>query len=109
MTTSLQFNVCHSYATVPVLYIAIFQLSGAPGFEPGQVSFSCNPQLEEDIASVIYTLETYLEKLHSSNQNLTKTTSKLITTDYMMTDEISPTSTQQDSSSCGPGSMHSKE
>ncbi|XP_034184937.1 uncharacterized protein LOC117606515 isoform X1 [Osmia lignaria lignaria] len=35
---------------------------GAPGCEPGMVSFSCDPQLEEELVSVIYSLELLFTK-----------------------------------------------
>ncbi|XP_003491858.1 uncharacterized protein LOC117242481 [Bombus vosnesenskii] len=35
---------------------------GAPGCEPGMVSFSCDPQLEEELVSVIYSLELLFSK-----------------------------------------------
>ncbi|XP_076653456.1 uncharacterized protein LOC143359404 [Halictus rubicundus] len=35
---------------------------GAPGCEPGMVSFSCDPQLEEELVSVIYSLEQLFSK-----------------------------------------------
>nr|CAD7195479.1 unnamed protein product [Timema douglasi] len=38
---------------------------GAPGCEPGTVSFSCDPQLEEEITNIIYTLEVLLKKLRA--------------------------------------------
>lgn len=36
--------------------------TGAPGCEPGMVSFSCDPQLEEELVSVIYSLELLFTK-----------------------------------------------
>ena len=35
---------------------------GAPGCEPGMVSFSCDPQLEEELVSVICSLELLFSK-----------------------------------------------
>ncbi|XP_033327457.2 uncharacterized protein LOC117221011 [Megalopta genalis] len=41
---------------------AVQDTQGAPGCEPGMVSFSCDPQLEEELASVIYSLELLFSK-----------------------------------------------
>ncbi|XP_017787378.1 PREDICTED: uncharacterized protein LOC108570101 [Habropoda laboriosa] len=41
---------------------------GAPGCEPGMVSFSCDPQLEEELVSVIYSLELLFTKNRRSRE-----------------------------------------
>ncbi|CAK9817708.1 hypothetical protein ANTPLA_LOCUS9429 [Anthophora plagiata] len=41
---------------------------GAPGCEPGMVSFSCDPQLEEELVSVIYSLELLFTKNRRSKE-----------------------------------------
>jgi hypothetical protein len=63
-------------------------LAGAAGFELNQISFPSDLQLKDDVAKVLQALQTLLNKLHSSNQILAETTSELITTDYMKSDEV---------------------
>lgn len=44
------------------MYNLFMNSIGAPGCEPGMVSFSCDPQLEEELVSVIYSLELLFTK-----------------------------------------------
>lgn len=52
-----------SPSVVPLTHNYIFiDSTGAPGCEPGMVSFSCDPQLEEELVSVICSLELLFTK-----------------------------------------------
>ncbi|PSN31592.1 hypothetical protein C0J52_22468 [Blattella germanica] len=69
---------------------------GAPGCEPGMVSFSCDPQLEEEIVNVIYTLETLLDKLRTSTDRLKKRPENGIASGYPMAGEVPPITSKQE-------------
>ncbi|XP_046736842.1 uncharacterized protein LOC124405731 [Diprion similis] len=43
---------------------------GAPGCEPGMVSFSCDPQLEEELVNVICSLEMMFAKSRDSTDEM---------------------------------------
>lgn len=44
---------------------------GAPGFEPGLITFSCEPEFEEELSGVIYDLGKLIEKEELKNINRT--------------------------------------
>ncbi|KAJ9581976.1 hypothetical protein L9F63_003666 [Diploptera punctata] len=61
---------------------------GAPGCEPGMVSFACDPQLEEEIVNVMYILETILGKLRTSKKLIKEIPEKNTTNNYTMIEEV---------------------